>query len=810
MSTKPPLADALIPSRRILVPVSFAGCGGLLLILLVVLIGCAPFGSTPGMPTAVTPNDQNAVLCECTCEADFDPLAVPPKNFVAESSDDGTQAQGAGAAALTSGVLELGQNGLVAVRFDSVGVPQGATIVEATIQFTAGATTPAGNVADLQIRVVDAPDVGTFLSAAQPPQPIDFSTLPLVNGSIGWTPLAWEINQAGDQQRTPDLKSLLQVIVNNPQYTPQNAVAFVVSGFGRRTARSFDGGSSGAPPSLAIKYQPKVTKVEFSACRLPNETDPAAVCAGRVEDNVSDMASTCKVAKACTCALKPADNTFSNVCNQACPGVTLPADCNPAGFAAATRATDNHAPVCIASSPLGSALFGQHSACDLDPNQSGVNVTVRDEDGDVEGASGSNARGRIEFVGRPCPDGSCPIGMTQRIHIGDITFDGGLFASDPKFIQLTGVGKSKGTTTIAAGTGVFGSNSTEHSARGRLEGEETKAFFIPNNTSALTVGVGNWAPGGVCTFDGSLIDAPSLTMSASLRGRLVNQPPAADVGPDQHEFQCNEVGRATFSLDGSQSFDPDNNVAYFGWYRNGRKGDLVGNLPRVDLAQAVKTTAPYVFKVVDTFGQYDEASTSVSVVDTIAPVVTAPPKVKAECTGPNGTAVVLGTATASDVCDASPDLTNNAPQTFPLGVTPVVWTATDESNNQGMATQQVEIVDTTPPQLTISVSPTALWPPNHKLVQISATITVQDVCDPSPKVELVSIVSNEPDNATGDGNTSDDIQEAEYGTRDVKFKLRAERRGPGNGRVYTVTYKATDGSGNATVRTAIVTVAHNQ
>jgi hypothetical protein len=77
-------------------------------------------------------------------------------------------------------------------------------------------------------------------------------------------------------------------------------------------------------------------------------------------------------------------------------------------------------------------------------------------------------------------------------------------------------------------------------------------------------------------------------------------------------------------------------------------------------------------------------------------------------------------------------------------------------------------------------------------------------------VTLVSITSNEPDNSTGDGNTTHDIQDASFGTDDRNFKLRAERRGPGNGRVYTVIYEARDCSGNTRRREAIVTVPHNK
>ena len=59
-------------------------------------------------------------------------------------------------------------------------------------------------------------------------------------------------------------------------------------------------------------------------------------------------------------------------------------------------------------------------------------------------------------------------------------------------------------------------------------------------------------------------------------------------------------------------------------------------------------------------------------------------------------------------------------------------------------------------------------------------------------------MSDEPDNGPGDGNTDNDIQEADPGTDDRNFLLRSERSGNGDGRVYTIAYSVTDCSGNST------------
>ena len=118
----------------------------------------------------------------------------------------------------------------------------------------------------------------------------------------------------------------------------------------------------------------------------------------------------------------------------------------------------------------------------------------------------------------------------------------------------------------------------------------------------------------------------------------------------------------------------------------------------------------------------------------------------------------------------------------------------------------ITVVDTTPPEFALSVNPTKLWPANHKMVLITPTWTVSDKCDATPDVSLVSISVNEADDAKGAGNTSDDIQIGDDGS----IYLRAERSGTGNDRVYTITYRAVDDCGNAVVRSATVTVPHDQ
>jgi hypothetical protein len=122
----------------------------------------------------------------------------------------------------------------------------------------------------------------------------------------------------------------------------------------------------------------------------------------------------------------------------------------------------------------------------------------------------------------------------------------------------------------------------------------------------------------------------------------------------------------------------------------------------------------------------------------------------------------------------------------------------------------VGFCDFVPPELTVSVKPDKLWPPNHKYVTVEADVTATDNIDPNPFIELVSVTSNEPDNGLGDGDTENDIVIIDTYTID----LRAERAGPkseyeGDGRIYYITYRATDDCGNSTTTSAMVWVPHD-
>jgi hypothetical protein len=132
----------------------------------------------------------------------------------------------------------------------------------------------------------------------------------------------------------------------------------------------------------------------------------------------------------------------------------------------------------------------------------------------------------------------------------------------------------------------------------------------------------------------------------------------------------------------------------------------------------------------------------------------------------------------------------------------VTLTVTDQYGSSDSDEVDITVEDTTPPVISVSVTPDTLWPPNHKYFTVTATVTVSDTYDTNPSIMLVSVTSNEPDNGKGDGNTVNDIVIVD----DYTFKLRAERSVLGSGRIYTITYQAVDSSGNTIEADAIVSI----
>jgi hypothetical protein len=262
------------------------------------------------------------------------------------------------------------------------------------------------------------------------------------------------------------------------------------------------------------------------------------------------------------------------------------------------------------------------------------------------------------------------------------------------------------------------------------------------------------------------------------------------------------VDNAPGTCSASVAFGADTNTAVPTAVLYYRIGNTAITLPRVF---PVGTTT-VVATALNAAG-YDTCSFKVTVRDVQPPVITCP----ANITRPNDPgqcgAIVNYTVTATDNCTSSVTVTvQPASGTFfAVGTTTVNARATDASGNTATCSFTVTVNDVEPPVIhNLLVTPPVLWPPNHKMKNITANYTSTDNC-PGPITCNVTVTSDEPQSGTGNGDQSPDWEIM----NDHHLKLRAERDGNGDGRVYTVRITCTDQYANSASATKTVLVPHD-
>jgi ELWxxDGT repeat protein len=103
----------------------------------------------------------------------------------------------------------------------------------------------------------------------------------------------------------------------------------------------------------------------------------------------------------------------------------------------------------------------------------------------------------------------------------------------------------------------------------------------------------------------------------------------------------------------------------------------------------------------DAAGNTSDCTFRVTVRDTTPPALVCPDNLTAEATTPGGAAVAWATPVASDVVSSVRVSSLPASQeTFPVGETPVVVTASDATGNSTQCNFTVTVLDTTPPDIT--------------------------------------------------------------------------------------------------------------
>ena len=452
---------------------------------------------------------------------------------------------------------------------------------------------------------------------------------------------------------------------------------------------------------------------------------------------------------------------------------------------------------------LGDAFsVGPSIAVDIDGNAYIAGFTLSTDFPTVNPLKPFNAGSNDAFVakldasGPPVADAGPDQEVPAPSNMGaDVTLDG------------TGSTDPDGDPLAYSWTGPFG---------GALHGATPTLSFAPGTyTLTLTVHDGR---------DGTDTDTVDITV-------LANMDPVADAGPDQTvtcTVQQGDAEECLVQLDGSGSSDPDDDPLSLTYSWDLMLGDGLRTATGVVTDMSVPAGTHNVISLTVDDGRGGTAFDTVDVgviVDVNHPPVGAPHLLEQilECSDPDGADVTLDASGFLDpdsdqltyfwvvefeesVVHAATAVTSVV--SLPLGAYQVTLTVDDGRGGVVIDGGLVEIQADKPPTLSLYLSPDTINANNHKMVAITAMITVADACDAdAPGVELLSITSSDPDNGTGDADTPNDIH---VGTDDREFSVRAERVGSGGDRVYTVTYEATDALGNATKASATVTVPHDQ
>ena len=183
---------------------------------------------------------------------------------IAASSDDAEErglnaTSNPGLMDLTSSDIELVRDGndgdqYVGLRFTNINIPKNAIIDSVFIQFTVDETD--NGATSVTIKAEDVDSSSTFVGINN-----NISSRATTTDSVNWTNIpAWNTRQVATlDQRTPDLKILLESIIGRAGWIQGNPITFIITGTGERTAESFDGVLTEAA-ELIVHYAVPKTK----------------------------------------------------------------------------------------------------------------------------------------------------------------------------------------------------------------------------------------------------------------------------------------------------------------------------------------------------------------------------------------------------------------------------------------------------------------------------------------------------------------------------------------------------------------------
>jgi PKD repeat protein len=318
--------------------------------------------------------------------------------------------------------------------------------------------------------------------------------------------------------------------------------------------------------------------------------------------------------------------------------------------------------------------------------------------------------------------------------------------------------------------------------------------------------------GDAFTFTVSDGQAVSDAATVTIEVGPLNDPPAALDG----SAMTTEDTPAVVSL---AALDADLDTLLFAIVTPPVHGTLSGTAPNLTYTPAADEHGPdsFTFQVSDGQASSNVATVSLAVEPVNDRPVAASQSLEAvqglatpivlTATDVDGDAlswVITSPPTHGTLSGAAPNLVYTSAPGY-AGPDSFAFLVSDGSLDSDVASVGLNVVGETnhPPSCaTARPSLTVLWPPNHKMKSLQI-LGVTDADGDPVTILAKTIRQDEPVEGTGDGNRTPD------GTL-TPLQLRAERAGGGDGRVYHVTFEATDGEGASCTATLTVCVPHDQ
>jgi hypothetical protein len=169
---------------------------------------------------------------------------------VPDSASDASEVTTNNTVVINSTTVNNSSTTQIAFRFLPT-IPPGATIDEAKIQFTATASQSSAITVNIRGHDVDNAPVFTTTNS-------DITGRTVTTASVAWAIPTWAANDRTSAQLSPDIKTVVQEIVDRGGWVSGNGMAFIFqysSGAGQRTVAAWDHATLAAP-TLTVTYTP--------------------------------------------------------------------------------------------------------------------------------------------------------------------------------------------------------------------------------------------------------------------------------------------------------------------------------------------------------------------------------------------------------------------------------------------------------------------------------------------------------------------------------------------------------------------------